>query len=132
MQSTAEHILVVDDDDDIRQLVVTLLKRKGYIVKGLPDIDIQTITDTPCLFVLDVLLSGKNGKDICRALKQKESTKNIPVVMMSALTDARKECIAAGASDFIAKPFSINEFATCIQHVLEHSSPVAKTNLNHI
>lgn len=116
-----DYILVIDDDDDIRQLVVTLLKRKGYTVKGVPDIDAQNVTEPPRLFVLDVLLSGKNGKDVCRTLKQKESTKNIPVVMMSALTDARNDCIAAGAAAFISKPFNIQEFAKCINQVLQQT-----------
>ncbi len=62
----------------------------------------------PDLVVLDIWMSGDDGRDICRELKSCESTKNIPVLMVSASRDIRKSALAAGANDFLEKPFDMN------------------------
>ena len=105
-------VLVIDDDPDILDAVQMTLMTGGY------DSDITTKGDEtykkiqdykPDLIILDVLLSGNDGRAICKNLKRNKKTKNIPIIMISAhptAKDSTKEC---GADSFIAKPFSIVE-----------------------
>lgn len=113
-----KNILVVDDDDDIRSLIVSLLKMKGYSSSGVADLSIDHLKVEADLIVLDYLLGGKSGTDICKALRQKEETKYTPVIMISALVDAKEKCLAAGADEFMCKPFNVKEFVQCVKKVL--------------
>ena len=71
----------------------------------------------PHLILLDMLLWGKDGKEIARSLKKDASTKHIPIIMMSAYPDGRKQCLDAGADSYIAKPCSIDElFSTMAKY----------------
>jgi len=104
-------ILVVDDDVDILAVMETLLKRKGFEVetttKGentFPKIE----TFKPDLILLDVLISGHDGRTICKKLKSNQDTRHIPVIMFSAHPAAAASIAEYGADDFIAKPFDIN------------------------
>jgi DNA-binding response OmpR family regulator len=63
----------------------------------------------PDLILLDVLLSGKDGRDIVKYLKQHEETKRIPVIIFSAHPGAEQTALEAGADDFMAKPFEIDD-----------------------
>ena len=65
--------------------------------------------ELPDLLLLDIWMSGEDGRDICKKLKQSELTKNIPVIMVSASKDIKESALAAGADDFLAKPFEMNE-----------------------
>lgn len=113
-----KNILVVDDDEDIRSLVVALLKLKGYCSSGVADLSVHQLPAIPDLIVLDYLLAGKSGADICRALRQNEETKYTPVIMISALADAKEKCLDAGADEFMCKPFNVKEFVQCVKKVL--------------
>jgi len=117
-----KHIIVVDDDDDIRDLLVMLLHQSGYHVTGMHDLNTNEIEEVPDLFILDMLLSGKNGKQICNSIRQDERLKDVPVVMMSALTDVKQECLAAGADDFILKPFQVAELRGVVNRLLKRSA----------
>ena len=104
-------ILVIDDDLDILSVMEILLSMKGYNVevtaKGentFPKIE----TFKPDLILLDVLISGYDGRVICKQLKSNEETKHIPVIMFSAHPGAAAAISDYGADDFIAKPFNVN------------------------
>ncbi|MDQ6889867.1 MAG: response regulator [Bacteroidota bacterium] len=104
-------ILVVDDDTDILSVMEILLTMKGFEVevtaKGentFPKIE----TFRPDLILLDVLISGHDGRAICKQLKSNESTRHIPVIMFSAHPGAAATIADYGADDFIAKPFDVN------------------------
>jgi len=103
-----EQILVVDDDTDILDALQCVLEDAGYTVKTCKDGGhAEGLADEPALpklIILDVLLSGKDGREICRKLKRTEWTKSIPIVMISAHPTARKSVIASGANKFIPKP----------------------------
>ena len=72
----------------------------------------------PDLILLDVLLSGKDGREIVKRLKSQEETRHIPVIMFSAHPSAEKTARAAGADDFVAKPFEMDEIlAKIAKHV---------------
>lgn len=114
-------ILVVDDDSGIGEMLKTLLEFYGYEVtvteepEETEDIILKKDID---LVLLDMLISGVNGTDVCARLRNNEATANTPVLMMSALHDAGSKCKKAGANDFIAKPFEMDELIFKINSLL--------------
>lgn len=117
-------ILVIDDDVDILSVMEILLSMKGYNVevtaKGentFPKIE----TFKPDLILLDVLISGYDGRVICKQLKANEKTKHIPVIMFSAHPGAAATIADYGADDFIAKPFDVNHLLKKINDQLRRS-----------
>jgi len=111
-------ILVVDDDPDILDALQCVLEDAGYTVETCKDGGhAERLADEaslPKLIILDVLLSGKDGREICRKLKHNEWTKNIPIVMISAHPTAKKSVFASGANRFIPKPFDITNLLNTI------------------
>jgi DNA-binding response OmpR family regulator len=109
-----KRILVVDDDPDILDALQLLLEFAGYEVKTTEKGEYaENLRDTngglPDLIILDVLLSGKDGRLICQKLKSQEETKLIPIIMISAHPGAKQSVSAVGADDFVAKPFDADE-----------------------
>lgn len=101
-------ILIVDDDVDILEPLSILLQDEGYIIETTPKGDtVYTLMKKfkPDLIILDLLLSGSDGRKICRRLKENDKTSVIPIIMMSAHPGAKPDAIACGANEFIAKPF---------------------------
>lgn len=116
-----KNILVVDDDSGIGEMLKTLLEFYGYevVVTEKPDEAESLIEQHEIdLVILDMLISGVNGTDVCGRLRANEPTADIPVLMMSALHDAGKKCKKAGANDFIAKPFEMDELQKKINDIL--------------
>jgi DNA-binding response OmpR family regulator len=116
-------ILVVDDDSGIGEMLKTLLEFYGYevTVTENPDKTEALIIENKInLVMLDMLISGVNGTDVCARIRQDERTANTPVLMMSALHDAGNKCKNAGADDFIAKPFEMSELTSKINKVLSN------------
>lgn len=122
-----EQILVVDDDPDILDALQFVLEDAGYTIKTsqngecaecLSDSDSTTF---PKLIILDVLISGRDGRDICRKLKKDPRTRHIPIVMISAHPTVKKSVIASGANKFIPKPFDIGLLLTTISTALAAS-----------
>jgi DNA-binding response OmpR family regulator len=114
-------IFVLEDDHDISAVFDILLKNEGYIIESsssFSELKGLLKRQLPDLFILDVMLPDANGIDICKDLKQKEITKDIPVIMMSANARSKQMSIQAGADDYIAKPFDIKEVAEKIGQVL--------------
>lgn len=106
------NILVVDDDPDIGTMLKMMLEYKGYAVTLLSNAS-QTerlLHDQPTdIVILDMLIAGINGVDVCRSIKNNPLSAHVPVLMISALPDARKVCIDGGANDFISKPFEMED-----------------------
>lgn len=103
-------ILVVDDEEDIRQIVEKMLDEEGYDVLTAGNSgEALTLAEEehPDMILMDVVMRGRNGFDTCKILKFKPATKDIPLVMFSALNmDVDKEMAdKAGADGYIAKPF---------------------------
>ena len=114
MDQQAKKILVVDDDPDILDALRFLLEDAGYEVKTTEKGEYaENLRDTndglPDVIILDVLLSGKDGRLICQKLKNQEDTKRIPIIMISAHPNAKQSVSAVGADDFMAKPFDMDE-----------------------
>ena len=114
-------VLLLDDDKDICVMVEAILKYAGYRVysfsspKQIPQV---LSSYNPKLLLMDMLLSGTDGRDVCKKLKADPQTNIIKVMMMSAHPDADKSCREAGADDFIPKPFDIDFFIGRVKNQL--------------
>ena len=114
-------ILVVDDDSGIGEMLKTLLEFYEYdvTVTAKPEeTEKLIIAEKVDLVLLDMLISGVNGTDVCARLRNNPQTENTPVLMMSALHDAGTKCREAGANDFIAKPFEMDDLVKKIGVIL--------------
>lgn len=113
MAKNGKKILVVDDESSILEVIQMMLEDAGFRVETTTkdgEYVVQSIQkEMPDLIILDVLLSGQDGRTICKKLKSQDKTKGIPVIMISAHVDAEKAVKECGAQDFIAKPFDMNE-----------------------
>lgn len=111
-------ILVLDDDPDILEAVKLILETEGYDVETTerPEHILNlNINNLPELIILDVLLSGKDGREIAKELKAATATKMIPIIMFSAHPNAEKTIGNIGVEDFIAKPFDMNELLQLVR-----------------
>ena len=102
-------ILIIDDDPDVRTLMNILLKNEGYEVETASREEevFQKIGEfQPHVVLLDVLLSGADGRKICKDIKENKETRNLPVIMFSAHPGAANKLDSYGADDFISKPLN--------------------------
>jgi CheY-like chemotaxis protein len=121
MESRRKQILVVDDEEDILVFLRALLEDEGYAVTttGKGDcVEKLRNGDLPDLILLDILLSGKDGRTIAKQLKSQQETRHIPILMISAHPSAEQTARGAGADDFLAKPFDIDTLLTQIAKYL--------------
>jgi len=119
----AKKILVVDDDKDIREIIMYILESEGFSVSGLDNGSavLNTVHEMrPDMVLLDVQLGDMDGRDICRELKEQSTTQDLPIIMISANSgwqDIReKQC---NADDFLAKPFDITDL---VEHVKRYAA----------
>lgn len=117
-------IIIADDDQGMRDIFQIILKRAGYLVTLYSEGDILLTNDfeLPDLFILDKQLSGLDGLDVCRFLKSQESTKNIPVIIISASPYVAQLATAAGADDFIEKPFKTKELLAMAEKYINQAA----------
>jgi len=121
MQSKRKKLLIVDDEPDILEFLQVILEEEGYeVLTSTKGEYLEQLHNggLPQLILLDVLLSGKDGREIVRYLKSQDETKHIPVIMFSAHPSAEENARAAGAEDFIAKPFDIDDLLAKIARLL--------------
>jgi DNA-binding response OmpR family regulator len=120
MSERQKRIMIADDDPGIVDAVEMLLEFEGYKVTST--VDGSTLLDMknelPDLLLLDIWMSGEDGRDICKKLKSEALTKNIPVIMVSASRDIKESAMAAGADDFLAKPFEMDELIQKIESLI--------------
>ena len=120
-------ILVVEDETDILELLDFNLGRAGYKVIRAQDgaAGLRLAQDRqPDLVVLDLMLPGMDGKEVCRRLKQGKATRDIPVLMLSALSSETDRVVGfeLGADDYLTKPFSPRELVLRVQAILRRAS----------
>jgi DNA-binding response OmpR family regulator len=113
-------ILIVDDDPGILDAIGIMLEFEGYEVHSTPNCAMLLTMESefPDLLLLDIWMSGTDGRDVCKQLKQKESTSKIPIVMISASKDIERSAMEAGANDFLAKPFEMDDLLEKIERHL--------------
>jgi DNA-binding response OmpR family regulator len=111
-------ILVVEDETSTLNFTRQALEMEDYVVEGLHN-GRETFEKVdsfrPDLIIMDILLAGEDGRKICRSLKSKETTKHIPIIMMSSYPDAEPSVVESGANAFISKPYELKDFFSVIQ-----------------
>lgn len=117
-----KRILVIDDDRGILASLELLLEDAGYDVqtstKNGEFIDEAIRAKPPDLIILDILLSGHDGRTICKKLKSQKKTRRIPIILISAHPNAQAMSEEAGADGFLAKPFDIDALLDQIKELL--------------
>ncbi len=118
-----KRVLVVDDDKDIREIIMRILGSEGYAVSGLDNghAVVETVEQTrPNIILLDVMLGDMDGRDICKQLKSQPQTNMIPIIMVSAThgfhTRHEKQCKADG---YVSKPFDVTDL---VDHVKRYAA----------
>jgi DNA-binding response OmpR family regulator len=121
-------VLIVEDEPDIRELVVHHLKREGYLVSAASSGEEalrQAHAVPPDLVILDLMMPVMDGLEVCRRLRQDPATAMLPIVMLTAKGDEvdRVVGLEIGADDYIVKPFSPKELLARVRAVLRRSGP---------
>lgn len=117
-------ILIVEDEQDVAELIRHTLQRTGeadLAVAGSGDTALKAVSDWhPDLVLLDLNLPVLDGTEICRILRSRDTTRNIPIVILTARTgeDDRVRGLELGADDYITKPFSLRELTARVRAVL--------------
>lgn len=125
-------VLVVDDEPDIVEIVQYNLEKAGFTVLTATDgaAALQHAREhTPSIIVLDLMLPGLEGTDVCRILKQDERTRSIPVLMLTAKGEEMDRVVGLelGADDYVVKPFSPRELTLRIKAILRRFREDANT-----
>jgi CheY-like chemotaxis protein len=113
-------IVIVDNEDDLRSTIKTILTRRGYTVydDATGDIIERPEIEQSDLILLDINLDTKDGRDLCLKLKQRPETKQIPLILISALSELPKTYHICGADDYLKKPFSSVDLIQKVEHFL--------------
>src|SRR6187401_2024077 len=121
-------ILVADDDPSIRDIFKIIFEKAGYSIEIKDDAEdvLKNNFTIPDVFLIDKLLSGYDGLDICRHLKKNPATSHIPVIMVSASPDIGITAIKAGADDFVEKPFDLKYLLKVIEHTITRAKNATK------
>jgi DNA-binding response OmpR family regulator len=118
-----KRIFIADDDPGIVDAVEMILDFHGYEVSSTYNgTDVLTLSEYPDLLLLDIWMSGCDGRDICRALKSDKDRMHIPVLMISASKDISQSAMDSGANGFLAKPFDMDELLSKIETLLPNSA----------
>lgn len=118
-----DHILVVDDDRELRSLLAAYLQKQGYRVTAVADgktMRAAMSSSHPDVVVLDIMLPGEDGLSLCRDLRARSE---IPIIMLTARTDETDRIVGLelGADDYIPKPFNPRELLARIKSVLRRA-----------
>lgn len=124
----SSRVLIVEDEPDIRELVVHHLKREGYQVSAAASGEEalrQVQAAPPDLVLLDLMMPAMDGLEVCRRLRQDPATASLPIVMLTARGDEidRVLGLEIGADDYVVKPFSPKELLARVRAVLRRSRP---------
>ena len=129
-RTPGQSILVVDDEQDIVELISYNLEREGFRVtaaldgeEGLKKIKGENFD----LIVLDLMMPGMQGMELCRIIRNDEKKQRVPIIMLTAKTDEVDRILGLemGADDYLTKPFSVRELIARIKAVLRRSAQIA-------
>ena len=118
-----EKILIVDDEKDIVKMLDYNLSKEGFKTVTAhtgEDALKSAIKEFPGLIILDLMLPGMDGLEVCKALKKDAKTANIPIIMLTAKTQESDKIVGLelGADDYITKPFSVRELIARVRAVI--------------
>lgn len=127
-----EKVLIVDDERDIVKMLDYNLKKEGFrtalAYNGEEALDLAK-KDRPDLIILDLMLPGIDGLEVCKQLKKEETSASIPIIMLTAKTQEADKIVGLelGADDYITKPFSPGELIARIKALIRRSKQAEKT-----
>lgn len=125
-----ETILIIEDDEDILQLLTFNIENAGYKVLTSSD-GYEGLTlarrNHPSLIVLDLMLPGMDGFEVCKELKRGPETSDVPVIMLTARGEEVDRIVGLelGADDYVVKPFSPREFILRLKAIMKRAAPEA-------
>lgn len=112
-----ETVIMIDDDAGILDIFKIVFERAGYriTVFNTPDLILENKFEEPDIFIIDKQLSGADGGEVCKFLKQREPKRDTPVIIFSAGTHIGAYAREAGADDFLEKPFKTKELLSMVR-----------------
>ena len=124
----APRILVVEDEAALSLLLTYNLEAEGYAVARAErgdDAEVMLAESTPDLVILDWMLPGVSGFELCRRMRARESTRDLPVIMLTARGEEseRVRGLSIGADDYVVKPFSVPELMARVRSLLRRARP---------
>ncbi len=128
MDLGAAKLLLVEDDPALLELLEYRFRNEGYNVRATPDGDealMLAAEDTPDLVILDWMIEGTSGIEVCRRLRRDKSTAHVPIIMLTAreAEDDRIRGLDTGADDYLTKPFSPRELMARVAAVMRRIRP---------
>ena len=120
MNKSLPSILVVDDNEDNAHIIRDYLEARGYTISVAYNGD-QAMElfekEKPSLVLLDVMMPGRDGWQVCREMKESESGRDVRIIMVTALQDwmDKRQAIETGADDFVEKPFELARLAMVVE-----------------
>lgn len=129
-----EKILVVDDEEHIIELIKFNLESLGYkVITASNGIDAVKVAkeELPSLILLDLMLPGKDGYDVCKDIRKEAPMANIPIIMITAKGEELDKILGLelGADDYITKPFSVRELLARVKAVLRRTAAVVNEQI---
>lgn len=127
--STAPHVLVVEDEQSLALLLAYNLEAEGYTVERVErgdDAELRLAeAPAPDLLILDWMLPGVSGLELCRRLRARESTRTLPVIMLTARGEENERVrgLSVGADDYVVKPFSVPELMARVKSLMRRARP---------
>ena len=125
-----------DDESDLALLLAYNLEAEGYSVESIErgdEAELRLFENAPDLVILDWMLPGLSGLEICRKLRARENTRTLPVIMLTARGEEteRVRGLSVGADDYVVKPFSLPELMARVRALLRRSSPERIADRTH-
>ena len=126
---SAAKLLLVEDDPSLSELLEFRFQKEGYDVRCTADGDdalVLAAEDTPDLVILDWMIGGTSGIEVCRRLRRDKQTADVPIIMLTAreAEDDRVRGLETGADDYLTKPFSPRELLARVSAVMRRIRPV--------
>ena len=126
--ASAPRILIVEDESDLALLLGYNLESEGYVVENVArgdEAELRLAENAPDLVILDWMLPGVSGIEVCRRLRQRTDTRNLPIIMLTARGEEtdRIRGLDTGADDYVVKPFSVPELMARVRALLRRSRP---------
>ena len=126
-------VVVVEDDESITEIIQIILEREGYQTINCRDGYgiFEGTVEIPDVYMIDRQLSGSDGLEICKYLKQRSTTSNIPVIVLSASPGIENIAKSAGADAFIEKPFSKKNLVQTVENVISNNRSIHPAYLQY-
>ena len=128
-------VLVVEDEEALSVLLRYNLESEGYDVETVnrgDEAEIRLKENLPDIVVLDWMLPGLSGIELCRRLRARTETERLPILMLTARSEEaeRVRGLSTGADDYMVKPFSVPEFVARVRALLRRASPTCSTAMS--